>query len=239
MVLENILISSFYMFLSSFPTVTYWRDCHIVIVDTCRFCHRLIDHCLLLLFSHSVVSDTATSWTQNARLRCPSPSPGVSSNSYLFGDAIPPSHPLSFPSPPAFSLSQHQSLFQWVSSLHQVAKLLELQFQHQSFQWIFRIYFLYDWLVWSPCNRRDSQESSLATQFEAINPSTLSLFSCPALTSAHDYWKNHSFYKQTFVGKIMSLLFNTLSRFVVAFIPRSRSLLISWLQSPFTVISEP
>ena len=58
------------------------------------------------------------------------------------GDAIQPSHPLSFPSPPAFSLSQHQDLFQWVSSSHQVAKVLELQLQHQSFQWIFRTHFL-------------------------------------------------------------------------------------------------
>ena len=53
-------------------------------------------------------------------------------------DAIWSSHPLSSPSPPAFNLSQHQGLFQRVSSLHQVAKVLELQLQHQSFQWIFR-----------------------------------------------------------------------------------------------------
>ena len=53
-------------------------------------------------------------------------------------DAIQPSHPLSSPSPPAFNLSQHQSLFEWVSSSHQVAKVLEFQLQHQSFQWIFR-----------------------------------------------------------------------------------------------------
>ena len=50
-------------------------------------------------------------------------------------DAIQPSHPLSFPSPPAFNLSQHQGLFKWVSSSHQVAKVLEFQLQHQSFQW--------------------------------------------------------------------------------------------------------
>ena len=50
------------------------------------------------------------------------------------GDAIQPSRPLSFPSPPAFSLSQHQGLFQGVNSSHQVAKVLELQLQHQSFQ---------------------------------------------------------------------------------------------------------
>ena len=58
------------------------------------------------------------------------------------GDTIQPSHPLSSPSPLAFSLSQHQGLFQWVSPLHQVAKVLELQFQYQSFQWIFRTDFL-------------------------------------------------------------------------------------------------
>ena len=51
------------------------------------------------------------------------------------GDAIQPSHPLSSPSPPALNLSQHRGLFQWVSSLHQVAKVLELHLHHQSFQW--------------------------------------------------------------------------------------------------------
>ena len=51
------------------------------------------------------------------------------------GDAIQSSHPLSWPSPPAFNLSQHQGLFKWVSSSHQVAEILELQLQHQSFQW--------------------------------------------------------------------------------------------------------
>ena len=55
------------------------------------------------------------------------------------GDAIQPSHPLSFPSLSAFNISQHQGLFQWVDSSHQVAKLLELQLQHQSFQWMFRV----------------------------------------------------------------------------------------------------
>ena len=91
------------------------------------------------------------------------------------GDAILPSHPLSFPSPPAFDLSQHQGLFEWVSSLHQVAKvLLELQPQYQPFQWIFRTKdFLYDWLVWF-CSPRDSQESSPTPQFKSISCSALS-----------------------------------------------------------------
>ena len=64
------------------------------------------------------------------------------------GDAIQPPHPLSSPSPPAFNLSQHQGLFQWVCSSHQVANVMELQLQHQSFQWIFRVGFHEDWLVW-------------------------------------------------------------------------------------------
>ena len=81
------------------------------------------------------------------------------------GDAIQPSHPLLSPSPPTFSLSQHQGLFQWISSSHQVARVLEFQLQHQSFQWIFRTDFLYYWLVWFPCSQRDSQESSPTTQF--------------------------------------------------------------------------
>ena len=58
------------------------------------------------------------------------------------GDAIQPSHPLSSPCPPTFKLSQYQGLFQWVSSSHQVAKVLEFQLQHQSFQWIFRTDFV-------------------------------------------------------------------------------------------------
>ena len=58
------------------------------------------------------------------------------------GDATQPSHPLSSPSPAAFNPSQHQGLFKWVSSLHQVVKVLECQLQHQSFQWIFGTDFL-------------------------------------------------------------------------------------------------
>ena len=71
-------------------------------------------------------------------------------------DAIRPSHPQSSPFPPAFNLSQHQGLFKWISSSHQVAKVLEFQLQQQSFQWIFRT----DFLVWSPCSPWNSQEPS-------------------------------------------------------------------------------
>ena len=78
-------------------------------------------------------------------------------------DAIQSFHPLSSSSP-AFNLAQHQGLYQWVSSSHQVAKVLEFQLQHQSLQWIFRTDFLYYWLVGSPCSPKDYQESSPISQ---------------------------------------------------------------------------
>ena len=98
-------------------------------------------------------------------------------------DTIQPSHPLLSPSPPALNLSQHQGLLQWVGSSHQMAKVLEFQLQHQSFQWIFRIDFLEDWLVWSPCCPRGSQEPFPAPQFGSINSLALSLLYGPTLTS--------------------------------------------------------
>ena len=81
----------------------------------------------------------------------------------------------------------------WVSSSHQVAKVLELQLQHLSFQRIFRTDFLYDWLVWSLCSPRDSQESSPTPPFKSINSLVLSFLYGLTLTSIHDQWKSHSF----------------------------------------------
>ena len=99
------------------------------------------------------------------------------------GDAIQP--PCPPPSLPALNLSQHQGLFQWTGTSHQMVKLLELQLQHQSFQWIFRIDFLSDGLVGSPCSPRDSQESSPTPQFKSINSSALSLPYGPTFTLVH------------------------------------------------------
>ena len=80
-------------------------------------------------------------WPQHARLPCPSLSLGVCSNSCAFSDDIQSSHPCH-----PLNFSQHQSVFQWVSTLHQLAKVLEFQLQHQSFQWIFRVIsFRIDW----------------------------------------------------------------------------------------------
>ena len=88
--------------------------------------------------------------------------------------------------------SQHQGLFQWVNSLHEVAKVLEFQLQHQSLQRTPRTYLLQDGLVGSPCSPGDSQESSPAPQFKSINFSALSFLHSPTLTSIHDHWKSHS-----------------------------------------------
>ena len=154
-------------------------------------------------------------------------------------NAIQPSHPLLSPSPPAPNPSQHQSLFQWVNSSHEVAKVLEFQLQHQSFQRNPRAHLLQNGLVGSPCSPRDSQESSPTPQVKSINSSALSFLHSPALISIHDYWKNHTLTRWTFVGKVMSLLLNMLSRLVIHFLPRSKRLLISWLQSPSAVIWEP
>ena len=119
--------------------------------------------------SFSVVSDSL--WPrglQHTRPPCPSPTTGAYSNSSPSSRWCHLFHPLSSPSPPAFNLSQDQGLFQWVSSLNQVAKVLEFQLQHQSFQWKFRTDFLLDWLVGSPYSPRDA---SLATWLNSISSS--------------------------------------------------------------------
>ena len=90
-----------------------------------------------------------------------------------------------------------------------------------------------------PCSARNSRESSPTPQFKSINSLAFSFLYSPILTSIHDYWKTIAFTRQTFVGKVMSLLFNMLSRLVIAFLARSKHLLISWLQSPSAVILEP
>ena len=185
----------------------------------------------LLLLSHQVVSSSPHG-VQHTWPPCPSPSPGVFPSSCPLYRKC---HPTISSSSPAFNLSQLQDLFQWIGSLHQVAKILELQLQHPCFQWVFRVNFLEGWLVWSACCPQDSR----APQFKIICCSALWLLYCPALTTICDYWKTTALTLWTFVSKAVSLLFNTLSRFVIAFLPRSICILISWLQSPSTVILEP
>ena len=176
---------------------------------------------------------------QHARLPCPSLFPRVCSNSYPLSSWCHPTISSSVTPSPALNLSQHQGLLHWISSSHQVTKVLEFQLHYQSFQRIFRTDFLEDWLVWYPCSPKDSQEYSPTTQFKNINSLVLSLLYGPTLTSMHDYWKNHSLTRWTFVSKTMSLLFNMVSSFVTAFLPKNKCLLVSWSQSPSAVILEP
>ena len=94
-------------------------------------------------------------------------------------------------------------------------------------------------LVWLPCSSSDSQESSPTPQFESISSSCSAFLTVQLSHLYMTIWKTIALTIQTFVGKVMSLLFNMLSRFVIAFLPRSKRLLISWLQSLSAVILEP
>ena len=107
-------------------------------------------------------------------------------------DAIQPSHPLLSPSPPAPNPSQHQSLFQWVNSLHEVGKVLEFHLLHHSFQRTPRTDLLQNGLVGSPCSPWDSKQSSPTPEFKSINSAALSFLHSPTLTSIQDHRKNHS-----------------------------------------------
>ena len=108
-------------------------------------------------------------------------------------DEIQPSHHLLSHSLPSFNLSQHQSLFKWVSSLHQVAKVLEFRFSISPSNEYSELISFRDGLFGSPYSPRDSQESSPTPQFKSINFSALTLLYSPTLISIHDYWKNHIF----------------------------------------------
>ena len=129
-------------------------------------------------------------------------------------DTTQPSHPLLSPSPPSLNLSQHQGLFKWVSSLHQVSKVLEFQLQHQSLPMNIQ-----DWLYLLAVQGK--LESSPTPKFKSINPSTLSFVYSPTLTPYMITGKTIALTRQTFVDKVMSLLFNMLSRLVITFLPRS------------------
>ena len=151
------------------------------------------------------------------------------------GDTIQPSHPLSSPFPPTFNLSQHQGLFQWVSSLHQVAKVLEFQLQHQSFQWIFRTDFFLELTGWISLQSKGLKS---LLQHHSSKASILWCLSFFIVQLSHPYvstGKTIALTRRTFVGKVMSLLFSMLSRLVIAFLPRSKRLLISWLQWKYIV----
>ena len=167
---------------------------------------------LYIQISLSVVSNSLQPWeSQHVRPPCPSPTPGVHSNSRpssrwchpaISSSVVPfSSCPQSLPASESFPKSQ---LFTWggqsigVSAL---ASFLPINSQ--------------DWSPFgSPCSPRESQESSPKPQFKRINSSGLSFLYSPTLTSIHDHWKTIALTRWTFVGKVMSLLFNMLSRLV-------------------------
>ena len=151
-------------------------------------------------------------------------------------DAIQPTHPLSFPSPPALNLSQHQGLFQWVSSSHQVAQVLKFQLQHQFFQRIFRTdFFRMDRLglleVQGTLRSLLQHQSSKASIILCSDFYIVQL-SHPYMTTG----KTTAFTRRTLVSKVTSLLFNMLYSLFIIFLPVSKGLLIYWLQSPPAVI---
>ena len=153
-------------------------------------------------------------------------------------DAIQPSHPLSSPSPPASNLSQHQGLFKWVISPRQVAKVLEFQLQHPSNEHPGLISFRIDWLDLL------AVQGTLKSLLQHHSSKALILW-CSAffiVQLSHPYMttgKTIALTRWTLVGKEMALLFNMLCSLVIAFLPRSKHLLISWLQSQSAGILEP
>ena len=173
---------------------------------------------------------------QHARPPCPSPT----QTHVHWVDAIQPSHPLLSLSSPALNLSQHQGLFKWVSSSHQVAKVLEFQLQHisPSNEHPGLISFTMDWL---DLHAVQGTLKSLL-QHHSSKASTLWCSAFFIVQLSHPYMttgKTIALTRWTFVGKVMSLLFNMLFQLVITFFPRRKRLLISWLQSPSAVILEP
>ena len=190
---------------------------------------------------HSEVLNTRVVFVQSlncVRHMCPSASPGACSGSCALSQWCRQAFLLCCPLLLVPSVFYSVRSFQWVDSLYQVAKELELQCR--SFQWIFRTDFLLNWLVGSPCNPRDSRVFSNTTvhkhQLFGTQPS---LWSNSHIHTYMTTGKTIALTIQTFVDKVISLLFNMLSRFVIAFLPRSKCLLISWLQSPSAIILEP
>ena len=194
----------------------------------------------MLLFTGSVLSNSLRAHgLQHFKLPCPSLSPQVCSNSCPFSRWwIQPSHPLLPPSPPALNLPQHQGLFQWVSSLHQVAKTLVLQasvLPKNSQGWFPLGLTGLISLLSKGLSRVISRTTFQKQQFFGAQPSLWTNSHIHNMTTR----KTIVLTMQTSVSKLMSLLFNTLSRFVIAFLPRNKHILISWLQSRFSVILEP
>ena len=136
----------------------------------------------------------------------------------------------SFPAPGSFPVSQFFTSGGQSIGVSASASVLPMNIQD---------WFLLGWTGLTPCSPRDSQESSPTPQFKSINSSVLSFLYSLTSTSIRDTGKTTDLTRWTFVGRVMSLLFNMLSRLVIVFLPRGKHLLISWLKSPSAVILKP
>ena len=180
-----------------------------------------------------------TPWTAACQVHCPSPTPRVCSNSYpssqwchptISSSVIPFSSYLqSFPASGSFPMSHFFASGGQNIGVSASASVLPMNTQ--------------DWsslrltsLISLQSKGHSTVLSNTTVQFKSINSSALY---SPTLTSIHDYWKNILLTRWNFFGKVMSLLFNMLCRLFIAFLPRSKHCLISWLQSPSAVIFEP
>ena len=154
-------------------------------------------------------------------------------------ESVMPSYHLIFCRPLLLLPSISPSIRVFFNSSHEVAKVLEFQLQHQSFPWIFRTdFFGMDWLDLL------AVQGTLKSLLQH-HSSKASILRCSAFFRvhlSHPYMttgKTTALARWTFVGKVISLLFNILCRLVIAFLPWSKHLLISWLQSPSAVVLEP
>ena len=193
---------------------------------------KLIVQVVPLQFSRSVMSDSL--WPhgpQHTRPPCPSPTPRVHSNSCplsrwghptISSSVIPFSSCLqSFPASGSFQMSQLFTSRGQSIGVPGSTSVLLVNIQDWS---------PLGWTGWISLQSKGLSRVFSNTKFKSIISLALSFLHSPTLTSIHDHWKNQALTRQAFVGKVMSLLFNTLSRFVIAFLPKSKRLLISWLQ---------
>ena len=176
------------------------------------------------MFSRSVVSDSLRPHEpQHARPPCPSPTPGI------------------YPNPCPLSQWCHPTISSSVFLLPSIFPSIRISSDEPALCIRWPKYWSFSFnispskehprLIGSPCSARDSQESSPTPQFKSINSSALSFLYSPALTCPYmTTGKTIALTGWNFVGKVMSLLLNMLSRLVITFLPRSKHLLISWLQ---------
>ena len=196
------------IFLLIFKHLALFQSYFIIFIDACHCVWKIVEDLMVLSFYKEdffwrlvqFSSVTQSCLTLCNPMDCSTPGfpvhhqlPEIAqTHGHRVSDAIQESHPLPSPSLPAFNLFKHQGLFQWASSLHQVAKVLKFELQHWSFQWIVTIDFLQDWF---PCSPRDLQESSPTPQFKSIDSLALSFLYSPAVRRVlwrGDYWANAS-----------------------------------------------